>query len=73
MIEFDEPRSLEEAIKKLNNCCEQSKCRFETKKYWRGNANNKGKWDKKRTRPKDIGNKENLVSPKKFNASERGQ
>ena len=32
----------------------------------------KGKWDKKRTRPKDIGNKENVIPHKKFNASDRG-
>jgi len=29
--EFDEPRSLEDAIRKLNHCYEQSKCRFESK------------------------------------------
>jgi len=30
-IEFDEPRSLEEAIQKLKHCYKQSKHRFETK------------------------------------------
>jgi len=30
-IEFDEPTSLEEAIRKLKNCYEQSKHRYETK------------------------------------------
>ena len=42
-IEFDEPRSLEEAIKKLKHCYEESECRYETKKYWKGNEKNKGK------------------------------
>ena len=32
MIEFDEPRSLEEAIWKLKHCYEQSKRRSETNK-----------------------------------------
>ena len=30
-IEFNEPRSLEEAIQKLKNCYEQSRHRYETK------------------------------------------
>ena len=30
-IEFGEPRSLEEAIRKLKHCYEQSKCRSKTK------------------------------------------
>jgi len=57
-IDFDKPRSLEEAIQKLKHCYEQSKRKSETKQDWRGNAKNKGKWDKKRTRPQNIGNKE---------------
>ena len=43
MSEFDEPRSLEEAIQKLRNCYEQSKCKSKTKLDWKGNAKNKGK------------------------------
>ena len=43
MIEFDGPRSLEEAIWKLKRCFEQSKCRSETKPDWKGNDKNKGK------------------------------
>ena len=50
-IEFDEPRSLKEAIRKLNYCYEKSKCRSKSKKDWRGNENNKGKWVKKRGKP----------------------
>ena len=50
-IEFDEPRSLKEAIQKLRHCYEQSKCRTETKPNWRDNAKNKGKWDRKGERP----------------------
>ena len=49
-IEFDEPRSLEEAIRKLKHCYEKFKCETKTKPYWRGNVKNKGKWDKKRAR-----------------------
>lgn len=30
-IEFDDPRSLEEAIRKLKNCYEKSKCKLEFK------------------------------------------
>ena len=31
MIEFDEPLSLEEAIRNIKHCFEQSKCGYETK------------------------------------------
>lgn len=72
-IEFDQPRSLEEAIKKLKHCYEKSKCRSESEQDWKGNKKNKRKWDKKRTRPQDIGNKENTAPPKNFNASNTGQ
>ena len=58
-IEFDEPKLLEEAIRKIKHCYEQSKCRSETKKYWKGNEKNKGKWDKKQIRPQDTGNQDN--------------
>jgi len=64
---------LEEAIQKLRHCYKKSKCITETKEDWRGNAKNKGKWDIKRARRQDIGNKENVTPPKKFNASDRGQ
>jgi len=47
MIEFNEPRSLEEAIRKMKNFYEQSKHQTKTKTDWRVNAKNKGKWDKK--------------------------
>ena len=57
----------------LKHCYEKSKCRSETKEYWKGNEKNKVKWDKKKTRPQDIGNKENVASPNKFNASDIGQ
>jgi len=32
-IEFDEPRSLEEAIRKLNHFYKKSKCKSDSKKY----------------------------------------
>lgn len=40
MIEFDEPISLEEAIKKLKHCYEQLKRRCETRQDWKGNEKN---------------------------------
>jgi len=73
VIEFNEPRSLEEAIKKLNHCYEKSKHKYETKQDWRNNAKNKGKWDKKQERPQETGNKENATLHNKFNASIRGK
>jgi len=39
---------------------------------WRGKIKNKGKWDKKRVRPHDLGNKDNVSPLKRFNASDRG-
>jgi len=71
-IEFDEPRSLEEDIRKLKYCYEQSKRNTETKLSWGGNVKNKGKWDKKRARPQGTDNKENVAPPKRFNTSDRG-
>ena len=46
-IEFYEPISLEESIKKLNHCYEQSKHRSKSKQDLKGNDKIKGKWDKK--------------------------
>lgn len=46
-IEFNQPKSLEEAIKKLKHFYDQMKGRSETKKDWKGNDKNKGKCDKK--------------------------
>jgi len=60
-MEFDEPRSLEEAIRKLKYFYEQSKCRSKTRPDWRGNYNNKGNWDK-----------ESVARPNKFNRSGKG-
>lgn len=71
-IEFHEPRSLEESIRKLKHCYEQSKRRSETRQDWKGNDKNKGKCDNKKTRPQAKGKKENIALPKKFNASDRG-
>jgi len=47
IIEFDEPRPLEEAIRKLKHFYEKSKHRFVTKPDWKGNAKKKGEWDRK--------------------------
>ena len=42
-IEFDEPRSLEECIRKLKHCCEQSKHKIEPKCDLKGNEKAKGR------------------------------
>ena len=72
IINFDEPRSLEEAIRELKHSYQQSKCKSKAKRDWKGNAKIKGKWDKKRMRPQDSCNKENVALPKRFNALSRG-
>lgn len=36
-------------------------------------TNTKGKWDKKKGRPRDAGNKENAALYKNFNTVDRGQ
>jgi len=46
IIKFDEPRYLEETIRKLKHCYEQSTCIVQTNPSWRGNVKCKGKWDK---------------------------
>ena len=71
-IEFDEPRSLEEAIRKLKNFFKESKRRYENNPDSKCNAKKKGKWDKKQTRPQYKSNKENVAPHKKFNASDKG-
>lgn len=50
-IEFDEPWSLEEAIRKLNHCYEKSKHKVEPKSELKGNDKVKGKWPSKWGRP----------------------
>lgn len=72
-IEFDEPRSLEEAIRNLRHCYEQLKYITESKSDLTGDIKNKDKWDKKRARPQGIDNNEDVAPPKKFIASNRGQ
>jgi len=71
-IEFNEPRSLEEAIPKLKHCYEQSKRKFEPKCDLKGNEKSKGKWPPKRGRPQDASEKENVVPYKRFNTTEKG-
>ena len=46
-IEFDEPQSLEEAIRKLKHYYQQSKRKPEFKRDWKQNEKTKGKWPKK--------------------------
>lgn len=72
-IEFNEKHSLEETIQKLRRFYEQLKKRSKTKRDRKGNAKNKGKWDRKLEIPKGTSNKENLVPSKKLITSDRGQ
>jgi len=71
ITDFDEPISFEEVIKKLKHYYRKSMHKSETKQDWNDSDNNKGKFDKKRTRPQEIGNKENATPHKMFNASDR--
>ena len=71
-IDFDEPKSLEETIRNLKHCHDQSKCKTDSNKDWKGNENNKGKWAKKRGKPHDTDGKENVVMYEKFNSADRG-
>jgi len=70
-IEFDEPRSLEEAIRKLKHCYEQLKRKFEPKHDLKINEKAKGKWPPKRGRPQYASEKENAVPYKIFNTAEK--
>lgn len=51
---------------------EQSKCKVEPKCDMKGNEKVKGKWPPNRGRPKDVGEKENVIPYKKFNIVEKG-
>lgn len=41
--DFDEPKSLEESIRKTKHYYDYSKCKLELKCDWKGNEKNKGK------------------------------
>lgn len=71
-IEYDEPRSLEEAIRKMKRCYEQSKQKPEFKHDQKGNEKSKRKWPERWGRSQDVGEKEIVAPHNKFNAAERG-
>jgi len=50
-IEFDEPWSMEESIRKLKHCYEQSNCKAEPKRDLKGNEKVKEKWPLRRGIP----------------------
>ena len=50
-IEYDEPRSLEEVIRKLKHFYEYSKRKNEFEQVWEGKYKDKGKWKQKIIRP----------------------
>lgn len=72
MIEFNDPRSLEESIKKLKHCYEKLKHKAKPKHELKGNDKVKGKWPPKWGRPQDAVEKENVVPYNKFNVVEKG-
>ena len=57
---------------KLKHCYEKLKHKYDPKHDWKGNENDKGEWPQQRGRPQDVGEKENVVNYKKFNATEKG-
>lgn len=63
---------MEEAIRKLNNFYEYSKCKSKPKCDLKGNDKFKGKWPPKWGRPQDTSEKENGAPYKKHNANEKG-
>lgn len=69
-IEYDEPQSFEEVIGKLKHCYQNSKHKSRPKQDWKGNEKAKGKWAKKRSRPQDTGDKENVGFYKKSNVAD---
>jgi len=66
-IEYDEARSLDEVIGNLKHCYELSKCKTKSQQGWKGKDKAKGKWHPKLKIPQDVGEKESVVSYKKFN------
>lgn len=71
-IEFDEPRSLEEAIRKLKHCYEQSKRRVDPNHDLKIIEKATGKWPPNRVRTQDASEKYNVVPYKRFNTAEKG-
>jgi len=71
-IEYDEPQSLEEVIRKLEHYYEQSKSKPKSQKSWKWKDKAKGKWQQKIIRPQDANEKENVAPYKKFNGSQHG-
>lgn len=71
-IEYDEPHPLQEGIKKLKHCYNQSKRKSEPNWDWNRNDKSKGKWRQKQEIPQDAGEKENFSSYKTFSATEKG-
>ena len=53
-IEFDEPRTLEEAIRKAKYCYDQNKEKIDHHKDWKGNKNEKFEQRKKGFKPSNF-------------------
>lgn len=71
-IDFDEPRSLKEAIRKLKHFYEQLKCKVEPKHDLKRLDKAKGKFPSKKGRPQDASEKDNAIPYKRFNTAEKG-
>lgn len=79
-IEFDEPQTLEDAIRKLKHCYEQSRCKPEFKGGWRpeNNRKNKERWHKRGRKMQTTGKNEGATSTNtgrlqpKFKPTEKG-
>ena len=56
IIEFYEPRTLEEAIRKVKYCCEQSKGKLDYHKSWKDKKNEKSAQRKKGFKPSNFRN-----------------
>ena len=62
MIEFDDPRMLEEAIKKAKYCYDQNKGNLNYHKVWKDMRNEKSNQRKKGFKPSNLSNQQKQPS-----------
>lgn len=72
-IEFNEPRSFDEAIQKLKHFYEHSKCKVDRKHELKTNEKDKVKWTPKRGRHQGASEKGNVVPYKRFNKAKKAR
>ena len=68
-IEFDEPRMLEEAIRKAKYCCDQNKSKPDFHKSWKDKRNEKFDQRKKGFKPSHFQNQQRKPSQAMTNPS----